>query len=127
MDNRFAAKSNDTKVRAFFESLTGPSRGQVHWLSGDAIDASVDNDGVLLLQPSEPEADTQDTLAQLNWTGASYMIEVPEGQDIWVNGRKTHHAQLLHGDMSSLAKPDPCHGIACVTNPFPPIGLPMIF
>ena len=119
MDDRFAAKSNDTKVRAFFESLTGPSRGQVHWLSGDAIDASVDNDGVLLLQASEPEADTQDTLAQLNWTGASYMIEVPEGQDVWVNGRKTHHAQLLHGDMVEFGETGPMSRYRLCDKSFP--------
>ena len=45
--------AGEGEVRAFLESLTGPSRGNVNWLVDKALTVSVDDGRVLSLRPKD--------------------------------------------------------------------------
>ncbi len=99
-------RSDNSKVRAILEHLTGPSRREVTWLIQDYVIATVDQDGVFQLS-TEPIADEAAELIGFFWSDGSYMIEAAGDQNVWVNGRKVHKAQLHHGDMIEFGEDGP--------------------
>jgi S1-C subfamily serine protease len=97
---------NTSDVRAILEHLTGPSRREVTWLIQDYVLATVDQDGTFHLS-TEPIEDQAAELVGFSWSDGSYVIEATGDQNIWLNGRKVHKAQLHHGDMIEFGEDGP--------------------
>lgn len=102
-----APKSEKDNVRAFLESLTGPSRGRVAWLSSDRLCVTVDTDRILRVVSDDGETPGADYRAWLRWSGETYEIEALPKTNIWVNGRKVGSAHLIHGDMIEFGEVGP--------------------
>ena len=106
-------------MRAFLENLTGPSRGQIAWLSSDRSRVSIGTDRVLRVSQDASAASYAQARAQLSWSGKTYEIEALSGSDIWVNGRKIGTAHLLHGDMIEFGADGPMSRFRLCGNRFP--------
>jgi serine protease Do len=120
-DQETAAKFPGDNIRALLESLTGPSRGRVTWLSSERPLICVD-DGRMLLVRSDMDAGSGSDAtarAQLRWSGDTYKIEALEGHDVWVNGQKISAAHLLHGDMIEFGEDGPMARFRLCGSAFP--------
>lgn len=106
-------------VRAFLENLTGPSRGQIAWLSSDQSRVSVRADRKLQISQDASTTPSPDARAQLSWSGETYEIRALSGSDIWVNGRKIGTAHLLHGDMIEFGTDGPMSRFRLCGDGFP--------
>lgn len=91
------------RVLAYVESLTGPSRGDILWLSSDRTCAHVGPDRMLRFE-AEPGPDM---VARLLWEDGAYILEATDGCDIWVNGRAVDRARLAHLDMIEFGDKGP--------------------
>ena len=109
----------DRGVRAFIENLTGPSRGEVHWLSADRIDATVDANRFLLLSEPTADAASPDAVARLSQDEHGYHLQALNDADIWVNGRHVASAHLLHGDMIEFGENGPMSRFRLCDRSFP--------
>ena len=90
--------SSRGEVRAFFENLTGPSKGTNRWLHHDVLTASVGADCVLRLDAGDAPPHPSDAVARLTWSDDTYVIEAVNDRIIWLNGRRIGSANLMHGD-----------------------------
>ena len=99
--------AGEGEVRAFLESLTGPSRGQVNWLVDKALTVSVDECRVLSLRPKDNLPPHDNDIATLQWADDGYTITASAGRNVWVNGQKASSAPLRHGDMIEFGEKGP--------------------
>jgi S1-C subfamily serine protease len=106
-------------VRAFLESLTGPSRGRVTWLSSDDPHVTVGTDRVLRISSKDDASPDAKYRARLHWSGETYEIEASPETKIWVNGRKVGSAHLIHGDMIEFGEDGPMTRYRLCQNAFP--------
>ena len=113
------AHTKNDGVRAFLENLTGPSRGQIIWLSSDQSHVSIGTDRVPRIDQGSSAAPGPDARAQLSWSGETYEIEALPGSDIWVNGRNIGTAHLLHGDMIEFGTDGPMSRFRLCGSTFP--------
>ncbi|MEM8812158.1 MAG: FHA domain-containing protein, partial [Pseudomonadota bacterium] len=112
-------------VRALLESLTGPSRGRVAWLSNDHPHVSVDDDRRLWVSSEDDAIPGAEVRARLRWSGATYEIEALHDHDIWVNGRKVGSVDLLHGDTIEFGEDGPISRVRLCRHAYPtrwPVG-----
>lgn len=112
-------QSEKDKVRAFLESLTGPSRGRVAWLSSDRLRIAIDADRLLRVVSDDGETPGANDRARLRWSGETFEIEALPDTDIWVNGRKVGSAHLIHGDMIEFGADGPMSRYRLCRNSFP--------
>ena len=110
---------NGEEIRAFFEHLTGPSRGKVSWATADHAIIVVLPDRTIRLRPAFDESTDGRPIAELAWTDSSYTLEALEGQKIWVNGRLTGSAQLRHGDMVEMGETGPMSRFRLCNDSYP--------
>ncbi|KUJ82312.1 trypsin-like peptidase domain-containing protein [Ruegeria profundi] len=94
-------------VRAFLESLTGPSRGNVIWLVDNALTVSVSENRALSLRLKDDNPPHDNDVAALQWAGDGYSITAFSGNKIWVNGRLVSSERLGHGDMIEFGEKGP--------------------
>ena len=94
-------------VRALLESLTGPGRGRIAWLSSDQAQVCVGEDRILRIKRPPQKPSEEDTGATLSWSGKTYEIAAAPDRDLWVNGRKVGSAHLMHGDMIEFGEDGP--------------------
>jgi S1-C subfamily serine protease len=106
-------------VRAFLESLTGPSRGRITWLSSGKSQIRVGPDRVLQIGTDAAPTTGFPAQAQLSWSGETYEIEAVSGSDVWVNGRKIGTAHLRHGDMIEMGEDGPMTRFRLCNGTFP--------
>lgn len=106
-------------VRAFLEHLTGPTRGRITWLSLDQMRMCIGVDRVLRIERDENTRPGSTACARLSWSGETYEIEALSDADIWVNGRKTGEAHLLHGDMIEFGEDGPMSRFRLCDHSFP--------
>lgn len=109
----------DDSVRAFLENLTGPSRRRIAWLASDQATVCVGADRMLRVGPGAVNADREDARARLSWSSGTYEMEALSDADIWVNGRKTATAHLLHGDMIEFGEDGPMSRFRLCDQAFP--------
>jgi S1-C subfamily serine protease len=107
------------EVRAFLESLTGPSRGHVSWLVDNALTVSVDDGRVLSLRPKEDLPPHDNEIATLQWADDGYTITASAGRNVWVNGQKASSASLSHGDMIEFGEKGPMSRYRLCDHSFP--------
>lgn len=93
------------------EHMTGPSRGRVVWLGGEALDVHLGPDRMLRISAAEPgevngEPDG-DLIARLRRADGSYEIVASEDRPIWVNGVRVIAQRLQHLDMIEFGTAGP--------------------
>jgi serine protease Do len=99
---------NDTNLSiAALEHLTGPMRGEVSWVTGSAVDARLQPENKLILAPAGPNGPAPETIARFRQVGNSYEIEVIEGRQVWINGRRTQISKLQYGDVIEFGETGP--------------------
>lgn len=102
-----SANVHEGEVRAFLESLTGPSRGNINWLAYNALTVSVGEDRVLSLRPKDDLPPHNNDIASLQWSDDGYAITASPGRNVWVNGRQVSSVPLVHGDMIEFGEKGP--------------------
>jgi serine protease Do len=107
------------EVRAFLESLTGPSRGRITWLASRSLKVGIDQGRKLQIIPENDEQSDFPACARLSWSENTYEIEALDGCDIWVNGRRIGTAQLLQGDMVEFGETGPMSRFRLCQQRFP--------
>ncbi|WP_171236395.1 trypsin-like peptidase domain-containing protein [Ruegeria sp. HKCCA6837] len=95
------------EVRAFLESLTGPSRGNVNWLADNALTVSVGEGRALSVRPKDDLPPHDNDIATLQWADDGYAITVSAGRNVWVNGQEISSTLLVHGDMIEFGEKGP--------------------
>ncbi len=116
---RGVAPGGHDKVRAFLESLTGPARGQVTWLTSDQLDLHIDAARKLHVDPDGAGTLEMSARARLTWSGETYEIDALPEYDIWVNGRKIGTSHLLHGDTIEIGDDGPMCRFRLCSDTFP--------
>ncbi len=111
--------AGEGEVRAFLESLTGPSRGNVNWLVDKAQTVSVDDGRVLSLRPKGNLPPHDNDIATLQWVDDGYTITTSAGRNIWVYGQKASSASLNHGDMIEFGETSPMSRYRLCDHSFP--------
>ncbi|MEP2031386.1 MAG: trypsin-like peptidase domain-containing protein [Paracoccaceae bacterium] len=111
--------SVNSVVRAFLEGLTGPSKGQIIWLSDDVVSASVGDDRLLLISKDGSTSSNSDQVAFLSWDGGSYTIEAVDNRHVWVNGHRISSVHLMHGDMIEFEDHGPMSRFRLCQDSFP--------
>ena len=113
------APSAPNGMRAFLESLTGPSKGSVTWLSEDESLIFVTRDRALHVCTDLIRPDATEPIAILRWTGDSYTIEAVGQHYVWVNGHRIDAVQLMHGDMIEFEEYGPMSRFRLCQQSFP--------
>ncbi|WP_170462281.1 trypsin-like peptidase domain-containing protein [Ruegeria arenilitoris] len=111
--------AGEGEVRAFLESLTGPSRGYVNWLVDKALTVSVNDGRVLSLRPKDDLPPHDNDIATLKWADDGYTIAASAGRNVWVNGQKASSALLRHGDMIEFGEMGPMSRYRLCDHSFP--------
>lgn len=92
---------------AMLEHLTGTSRGNCSWITGDEAGAWLAPDGRLRLAGRADGPAGMVLAARLRRVGAGFVIEAPEGAALWVNGNPVRRAELRHRDMIEFGDTGP--------------------
>jgi len=92
---------------AVLEHLTGPSRGTVTWLGGQALDIAIDRNRFLRVWESRPDEPPSGLIARLRRAGDSYNLEAAEDCPVWVNGVRVTCRDLKHRDMIEFGETGP--------------------
>jgi serine protease Do len=106
-------------VRAFLESLSGPSRGEIIWLADAGLAASVGRDRSFRVAPSDAKAAQGEDVATLKWSPDGHTVTALPGRTIWVNGQKTASAVLRHGDTVEFGETGPITRYRLCDHAFP--------
>ncbi|WP_170381626.1 trypsin-like peptidase domain-containing protein [Ruegeria atlantica] len=109
----------DRDVRAYLESLTGPSRGNVTWLVHNALTVSVGANRSLSLRPKDDTPPHDNDIATLQWVDDSYTISAAPGRNVWVNGQKVSSIRLGFGDMVEFGEKGPMSRYRLCNHSFP--------
>ncbi|MFA3920817.1 trypsin-like peptidase domain-containing protein [Ruegeria hyattellae] len=116
---RPSANVGEGDVRAFLESLTGPSRGTLNWLVDNALTVSVGESRALSIRPKEDVPPHDNDIATFQWTEGGHTINASLGRNVWVNGQKVSSATLEHGDMIEFGEKGPMSRYRLCNHSFP--------
>ncbi len=94
-------------ITASLEHLTGPARGTVSWLSGIALDISLDDGRLIRIAEPDDEAAQDAVVARLHRFEGSYEIEARNDFPLWVNGESEVAKQLEQRDMIEFGDAGP--------------------
>ncbi|WP_108861400.1 trypsin-like peptidase domain-containing protein [Ruegeria sp. Alg231-54] len=114
-----SGNGGEGEVRAFLESLTGPSRGNVNWLVDKTLTVSVDDGRVLSLRPRDDLPPHVNDIATLQWADEGYTITASAGRNVWVNGQNASSVSLRHGDMVEFGEKGPMSRYRLCDHSFP--------
>lgn len=89
------------------EHVTGPSRGLVTWLGGEALDVCLGPDRIIRVSDADGGAPRDDVIARLRRVEDGYEIVAYEDRPIWVNGVRVIAQRLEHLDMIEFGNAGP--------------------
>ncbi len=92
---------------AALEHLTGPSRGDVSWLTEASVDAHLTPARKLLVTKGKEGVENAPALARFRRVGNTYEVEAVDGFGLWVNGRPVKNAALRYGDVIEFGEIGP--------------------
>lgn len=112
-DNASDARQTPSVVAAL-EHMTGPSRGETDWVLADATEVRIAATGELALAAEGEDDPAGDVAALLLHRDGGYLLELAEGQPVWVNGAlaPTGRRQLNHGDVIEFGEAGPISRIS---------------
>ena len=92
---------------ASLEILTGPARGTASWLSGTALDISINDDDMIRIDEAGSELLQNGVVARLHRSGNGYEIEAREQNPLWINGELIESKQLQQRDLIEFGDKGP--------------------
>jgi hypothetical protein len=103
-DNSAEEKLN---APASLEILTGPARGTASWLSGSALDISLNEEEMIRVAEAGSEPLQDGVVARLHRSGDGYEIEAREQNPLWINGNRVDSKQLEQRDLIEFGDKGP--------------------
>lgn len=102
-------KSADTRTSATasLEILTGPARGTASWLTGTALDISLNDADMIRVAEAGSEPLRDGVVARLHRSGEGYEIEAREQNPLWINGDRVESKQLQQRDLIEFGDKGP--------------------
>ena len=103
-------KNSDKKERnlpASLEILTGPARGTAYWLSGNALDISLNEEDMIRVAEAGSEPLQDGIVARLHRSGDGYEIEAREQSPLWINGNRVGSKLLEQRDLIEFGDKGP--------------------
>lgn len=92
---------------ASLEILTGPARGTASWLSGPALDISLNEEDMIRVAEAGSEPLEDGVVARLHRSGDGYEIEAREQNPLWINGNLVDSKQLESRDLIEFGDKGP--------------------
>ena len=92
---------------ASLEHLTGPARGTASWLSGIAMDISLDNRQMISIAEPSSDLPQDTTIARLHRSDDSYEIEARNDYPLWINGERVAAKHLEQRDLIEFGDSGP--------------------
>jgi S1-C subfamily serine protease len=92
---------------ASLEILTGPARGTASWLSGSALDISLNEEEMIRVAEAGSEPLIDGVVARLHRSGDGYEIEAREQNPLWINGTRVDSKQLEQRDLIEFGDKGP--------------------
>ncbi len=92
---------------ASLEILTGPARGTASWLSGTALDISLNEEEMVRIAEAGSEPLMDGVVARLHRSGDGYEIEAREQNPLWINGTRVDSKQLEQRDLIEFGDKGP--------------------
>lgn len=92
---------------ASLEILTGPARGTASWLSGSALDISLNEEEMIRVAEVGSEPLIDGVVARLHRSGDGYEIEAREQNPLWINGTRVDSKQLEQRDLIEFGDKGP--------------------
>jgi S1-C subfamily serine protease len=101
--------SDEAKLNApaSLEILTGPARGTASWLSGTALDISLNKEDMIRVAEAGSEPLQDGVVARLHRSGDGYEIEAREQNPLWINGNQVDSKQLESRDLIEFGDKGP--------------------
>ena len=96
-----------TTAPASLEILTGPARGTASWLSGTALDISLNDEDMIRVAEAGSEPLEDGVVARLHRSGDGYEIEAREQNPLWINGERFESKQLQQRDLIEFGDKGP--------------------
>ena len=104
--NNSSAKK-EQNAPASLEILTGPARGTASWLSGSALDISLNEEDMIRVAEAGSEPLEDGVVARLHRSGDGYEIEAREQNPLWINGNRVDSKQLEPRDLIEFGDKGP--------------------
>jgi len=92
---------------ASLEILTGPARGTASWLSGSALDISLNDEDMIRVAEAGSEPLEDGVVARLHRSGDGYEIEAREQNPLWINGERIESKYLQQRDLIEFGDKGP--------------------
>ncbi|MBT8438006.1 MAG: serine protease [Gammaproteobacteria bacterium] len=92
---------------ASLEILTGPARGTASWLSGTALDISLNKEDMIRIAEAGSEPLIDGVVARLHRSGDGYEIEAREQNPLWINGARVDSKRLEQCDLIEFGDKGP--------------------
>ncbi len=97
----------ERNVPAALEILTGPARGTAYWLSGIALDISLNEEDLIRVAEAGSEPLQDGIVARLHRSGDGYEIESREQSPLWINGKRVDSKLLEQRDLIEFGDKGP--------------------
>jgi len=104
-NHREAGEKRDAP--ASLEILTGPARGTASWLSGTALDISLNEEDMIRVAEAGSEPLKDGVVARLHRSGEGYEIEARDQNPLWINGSRVDSKQLESRDLIEFGDKGP--------------------
>jgi serine protease Do len=105
VENKTGADTTTAPVS--LEILTGPARGTASWLSGTALDISLNPADMIRVAEVGSEPLENGVVARLHRSGDSYEIEALDDNPLWINGTRIDSKQLEQRDLIEFGEQGP--------------------
>ncbi len=99
--------NTETTATASLEILTGPARGTASWLSGSALDISLNDAEMIRIAEAGGEPLQSGIVARLHRSGEGYEIEARQQVPLWINGEQVESKQLQQRDLIEFGDKGP--------------------
>jgi len=101
------ANEQERNAPASLEILTGPARGTASWLSGTALDISLNEADMIRVAEAGSEPLKDGVVARLHRSGDGYEIEARDQNPLWINGNRVDSKQLESRDLIEFGDKGP--------------------
>jgi S1-C subfamily serine protease len=98
---------SEASATASLEVLTGPARGTARWLSGSALDISLNDADMIRVSEVGSDPLEDGVVARLHRSGEGYEIEAREQNPLWINGERVESKQLQQRDLIEFGEKGP--------------------